>query len=70
MGFIAGDLKSLLTIKAKPRYDTLANQYNRIFMVKLLMVATIVMGFSWYTDSITCIIPASKYDFLYQITKI
>lgn len=57
MSFVATDLKGLLTLNIKSRHDGYLDQYNRIFMVKLLMVATIVMGLSWYGDSIHCIIP-------------
>lgn len=57
MSFVATDLKGLLTLNIKSRHDGYLDQYNRIFMVKLLMVATIVMGLSWYGDSINCIIP-------------
>ena len=54
---IAGDLKDLLVIKGKSRIDTFSDQYNRQFMVRLCMVCVIIMGFSWYTDSIACIVP-------------
>ena len=57
MSFVATDLKGLLTLNIKSRHDGYFDQYNRIFMVKLLMVTTIVMGLSWYGDSINCIIP-------------
>jgi len=57
MSFVATDLKGLLTLNIKSRHDGYLDQYNRIFMVKLLMVTTIVMGLSWYGDSINCIIP-------------
>ena len=66
MSFVATDLKGLLTLNIKSRHDGYLDQYNRIFMVKLLMVATIVMGLSWYGDSINCIIPG-KVRFTHTI---
>lgn len=54
---VATDLKDLLVIKGKSRIDTFSDQYNRLFMVRLMMICTIIMGFSWYTDSISCIVP-------------
>ena len=67
MSFVATDLKGLLTLNIKSRHDGYLDQYNRIFMVKLLMVATIVMGLSWYGDSIHCIIPG-KVRFTHTIS--
>jgi len=57
MSFVATDLKGILTLNIKSRHDGFTDQYSRIFMVKLLMVSTIVMGLSWYGDNINCIIP-------------
>lgn len=57
MSMAATDLKGLLTISVKSRHDGYSDQYNRIFMVKFLLVCTLVMGISWYQDSINCIVP-------------
>ncbi|XP_065649982.1 innexin inx2 [Hydra vulgaris] len=59
MSIITGNLKSLLTIKFKPRHDTFTDQFNRIFMVKMAMVASFLLGLNWFKDTITCIVPAS-----------
>jgi len=60
---VATDIKGMLSISIKSRHDSHSDQYNRIFMVKLLLVCTLVMGISWYSDSISCIIPdAHKID--------
>jgi len=57
MAMVATDIKGMLSITIKSRYDSHTDQYNRIFMVKILMVSSLIMGFSWYSDSIDCIIP-------------
>jgi len=57
---IAGEnLKDLVSIKLKTRYDNFADQFHRILVVKLFLVCSFVMGFSWFTDSISCIVPES-----------
>lgn len=56
---ITGSIKSLLTIKAKTRHDTYTDQFNRIFMVKMSMVASLMLGLNWLKDTITCIIPGT-----------
>ena len=54
---VGGDLKELLTIKIKSRYDNFTDQYHRIMMVKILLVCSLIMGLSWFKDSINCIVP-------------
>jgi len=52
-------IKSLLTIKPKSRSDDYTDQYHRIFMVKMSMVASLLLGLNWVNDAITCIIPGT-----------
>jgi len=59
MAMVATDLKQMLSINIKPRHDSLTDQYNRIFMVKILMISSLIMGVSWFKDSINCIVPDS-----------
>jgi len=59
MAMVATDLKGMLSISIKSRHDSHSDQYNRIFMVKLMLVCCVVMGISWYSDSISCIIPGA-----------
>jgi len=59
MAMVATDIKGMLSISIKSRHDAHSDQYSRIFMVKLLLVCTLVMGISWYSDSISCIIPGA-----------
>jgi len=66
---ITGSIKSLLTIKAKTRHDTYTDQFHRIFMVKMSMVASLMLGLNWLKDTITCIIPNTagiSKDYVHQ----
>ena len=54
---ITDSIKSILSVKTKPRHDTYSDHYSRIFMVKVMMVATLLTGMSWYSDKINCVIP-------------
>ena len=56
---ITNDIKDLLTITLKPRHDPIGDQYSRIFMVKVLLVCTMVIGVNQYKDTVSCIIPES-----------
>ncbi|XP_047145463.1 innexin inx3 isoform X1 [Hydra vulgaris] len=60
MAMIATDIKSMLSITIKSRHDSYTDQYNRIFMVKILLVSCLIMGISWFQDSITCIVPGTS----------
>ena len=74
-GVIASDIKDLITINIKHRHDDLSDQYNRVFMVKLCLVSSLIMSVSWFKDSIKCIVPgrcliiASKWtkSFLFEL---
>ena len=57
MAMIATDIKGMLSVKIKPRNDTYTDQYNRIFMVKILLVTCVIMGISWFNDSVKCLVP-------------
>jgi len=59
MSMVATDIKGMLSITIKSRHDSHTDQYNRIFMVKLFLVCSLVMGISWFNDSINCIVPES-----------
>ena len=52
-------IKSLLTITPKSRVDDFTDQFHRIFMVKMSMVASLLLGLNWVKDTITCIIPGT-----------
>ena len=57
MSFATKDFKDIFKIKIKPRHDSLTDQYHRIFMVKLLLISSLVMGISWFKDSVNCLVP-------------
>ena len=60
---IASDIKDLLSFSTlKSRYDSLSDQYNRILMVRLLLIISVVMMVSWYKDSVNCIVPAGDLN--------
>lgn len=59
MAMVATDIKGMLSISIKSRHDSHTDQYNRIFMVKLCLVCSLIMGISWFQDSINCIVPDS-----------
>ncbi|XP_057309105.1 innexin inx3-like [Hydractinia symbiolongicarpus] len=60
MSVAATEIKDLFKIKIKPRHDSYSDQYNRIFMVKILLACTIVFGISWYKDKFNCVVPDSQ----------
>ena len=57
MSMITGSIKGLLQFKIKSRHDSFTDQFNRIFMVKMAMVSTMLLGLNWFKDTITCIVP-------------
>lgn len=59
MGSATDSIKSLLAVKIKPRQDGYCDQFIRIFMLKVLMAGTLLVGLNWYSDKIICIIPGS-----------
>lgn len=57
---LVGELKGLLSLKIKSRHDGYSDQFNRIFIIKILMVCSLLMGINWYKDSVNCIVPGSS----------
>ena len=57
MAMIATDMKGLFKVKIKERSDCYSDQFNRIFLVKIMLACCIIMSISWYKDSIKCIVP-------------
>ena len=46
------DIKKMLQVKIKPRKDPYADQFSRIFMVKIMMLTATVTGISWAKDKV------------------
>lgn len=59
MVLVTGSLVPMLKIKFKARCDDYIDQFNRILMVKLSMIACIILGLHWFKDTLTCIIPGA-----------
>ncbi|XP_057309781.1 innexin inx3-like [Hydractinia symbiolongicarpus] len=57
MSGVTGDIKKLFNFKYKTRNDSITDQYNRVYMVKAMMVAAFLTGMKWYKDITTCVIP-------------
>lgn len=56
---IVDSIKPILSVKFKPRHDSYSDQYSRIFMMKMMLVAALLIGLNWSTDKINCVNPDS-----------
>ena len=61
MAGLVESVREILSIPEKTRYDSLSDRYNRIFMVKMLTVGTLFLGFNWYADRIHCIVSSTDH---------
>lgn len=52
-----GDVKKMFNYKYKKRDDGFTDQYSRIFMTKMMLIAASITGLSWYSDDIKCLVP-------------
>ena len=50
-------LKDIMTVQLKPRHDGYSDQFNRLFMTKLLLIASIIMGVDYFSDQVNCMVP-------------
>lgn len=57
MSLISGNLKDILSIKLKQRHDSISDQFNRILMVKMLVIFSIVTSMEFFSDKVSCIMP-------------
>jgi len=57
MSGLTGDVKKMFNYKYKKRDDCLSDQYNRLFMTKVMLIAASITGMSWYSDEIKCLVP-------------
>lgn len=48
MSGVTGDIKKLFNFKYKVRNDSATDQYNRLLMVKALLVAAFLTGMNWW----------------------
>lgn len=54
MSLISGNIKEILSIKLKQRHDSITDQFNRILMVKMLVIFSIVTSMEFFSDKVTC----------------
>ena len=57
MGHLTADLKKLIQIKVKPRLDSPSDHYSRLFMVRALLMFTLLTGLRWFQGEVNCIVP-------------
>ena len=51
---VVRSLKDILSIKIKPRHDSPCDQFSRLLMTKMLLIAAFLMGFDYFSDKIQC----------------
>ena len=62
-------LKDILMIKLKSRHDDVGDQFSRLFMTKMLLIASFITGFNYFSDRIACIVPQTSslsHDFVHS----
>ena len=53
---LASSIQELVSIKIKPRHDSITDQYNRIFMVKICLICAAIIGVNYFNDEVSCIV--------------
>lgn len=56
MSMVAGSIKEIVSIKIKARHDTVTDQYNRIFMTKMCIICSAIIGVNYFNDKVSCIL--------------
>jgi len=59
MSIVTGKIKDLLKVTPKSRFDTYTDQFHRVFMVKMSMVSSVLLGMNWLKDTMSCIVPGN-----------
>lgn len=54
---VVRSLKDIISIKIKTRHDSPCDQFNRLFMTKMFLIASVILGFDYFSDRISCIHP-------------
>ena len=57
---IMRSVKDLLSIKIKTRHDSYCDQFSRLFMTKMLIIASVVMSFDYFSDRVSCMTPGKS----------
>ena len=59
-GTLTRSLKDTLSIKIKARHDGYTDQFTRLFMTKMFIIASVTMSFDYFNDEVHCILPKSS----------
>ena len=72
MSVATTNIKDVFKININPRHDSLTDQYHRIFMVKLLLISSFLMGIGWF--NVSCLVVGMNIyillNFLNRFSKI
>ncbi|XP_057296182.1 uncharacterized protein LOC130625129 [Hydractinia symbiolongicarpus] len=63
-------LKDVISIKFKTRHDSFCDQFSRVFMTKIFLMASVIMGFDYFSDKVTCMTPKGSTlskDFIHSV---
>ena len=47
-------VKDIVSIKIKTRHDSYTDQFSRLFMTKVLLIASLIMSFDYFFDRVSC----------------
>ena len=53
--FLSDSFKDIISIKIKSRVDDYADQFSRIFIVKMLIMSALVTSLEFFNDTMSCI---------------
>ena len=56
MTHLPANLRDILSWEIKPRYDSVTDQYSRIFMPKIFVICSLICGMNYFNDKVTCLI--------------
>lgn len=52
----------------KTRHDSICDQFNRLFMTRVLLIMSVIMGFDYYSDKVSCMVLGESHlgkDFIH-----
>ena len=62
-------VKDILSIKIKTRHDSYSDQFSRLFMTKMLLIASLLMSFDYFSDRVSCMVHKESHlskDFIHS----
>lgn len=62
-------VKDILSIKIKTRHDSYTDQFSRLFMTKMLLIASLIMSFDYFSDRVSCMVHKESHlskDFIHS----